>query len=88
MTLLDFTAPFGHYSPATVTPDGTIWVSAQLPMGSGISAHSPVPRQTRAVDAVFAEVFGERRPARTVLQVGGLHHGFRVAADAVSWRTP
>jgi hypothetical protein len=24
---------------------------------------------------------------RTVLQVAGLHHGFRVAADAVAWRT-
>ncbi|MEU7743734.1 RidA family protein [Nonomuraea sp. NPDC049158] len=122
MTLDGSTAPFGHYSLATVTPDGTIWVSAQLPVGSDISSHSPVSRQARqalsnvlsivesfggriesvakvnlyltdisdwdAIDAVFAEVFGEHRPARTVLQVAGLHHGFRVAADAVSWRTP
>jgi 2-iminobutanoate/2-iminopropanoate deaminase len=122
MTSFDFTgpAPFGHYSPATVTPDGTIWVSAQLPVG-GESSDSPVTRQTRqallnvlsivesfggkietvakvnlyltdiadweAADTAFGEVFGDHRPARTVLQVAGLHHGFRVAADAVSWRT-
>lgn len=113
-------APFGHYSPAMVTPDGTIWVSAQLPVG-GAAPDSPVAEQTRqalsnllsvvessggriesvakvnlyltdiadweAVDAIFSEVFGEHRPARAVLQVGGLHHGFRVAADAVAWTT-
>jgi enamine deaminase RidA (YjgF/YER057c/UK114 family) len=113
-------APFGHYSPATVTPDGAIWVSAQLPAG-GVSPDSPIAEQTQqalsnilsivessggriesiakvnlyltdiadweAVDAVFGEVFGEHRPARAVLQVAGLHHGFRVAADAVAWRT-
>ena len=39
-----------------------------------------------AVDAAFAEVFGEHRPARAVIQVAGLHHGFRVAADAVGWK--
>jgi len=113
-------APFGHYSPAAITPDGAIWVSAQLPAG-GVSPDSPVAEQTQqalsnilsivessggriesiakvnlyltdiadweAVDAVFGEVFGAHRPARAVLQVGGLHHGFRVAADAVAWRT-
>ena len=26
------------------------------------------------------------RPARAVVQVAGLHHGFRVAADAIAWR--
>ncbi len=25
-------APLGHYAPAVVSPDGTIWVSAQLPV--------------------------------------------------------
>lgn len=112
--------PFGHYSQATVTPDGTIRVSAQLPVGGGVSPASSVPDQARqvlanvmaivenaggtvgsvakvtlyltdiagwdAVDAVFGEVFGGHRPARTVLQVAGLHHGFGVAADAVAWR--
>lgn len=112
--------PFGHYSQATVTPDGTIWVSAQLPIGNGVSSESAVPQQARqamyyvvsivesaggtvasvakvnlyltdisdweAVDTVFGEVFGEHRPARVVLQVAGLHHGFRVAADAIAWR--
>lgn len=110
--------PFGHYAQAIVTPDGTIWVSAQLPVG--ISADSTVAEQARrvlanvlsiveggggrvdsvakvnlyltdisdwaSVDAVFAEMFGDHRPARAVLRVAGLHHGFRVAADAVAWR--
>ena len=112
--------PFGHYTQATVTPDGTIWVSAQLPAGGGVRADAPLAEQARqalanvlsivesaggsaesvakvqlyltdiaaweAVDAVFAEVFGDHRPARAVLHVAGLHHGFRVAADAVAWR--
>lgn len=112
--------PFGHYSQATVTPDGTIWVSAQLPVGDGVSADSSVPEQARqvlsnivsivesgggtvesvakvtlyvtdisewdAVDTVFGEVFGDHRPARAVVQVAGLHHGFGVAADATAWR--
>ncbi|GAA4700697.1 RidA family protein [Phytohabitans rumicis] len=111
--------PFGHYAQATVTPDGAIWVSAQLPVGVG--ADSTVAEQARqvlanvlsivvsgggrtdsvakvnlyltdisdwsSVDAVFAAAFGDHRPARAVLQVAGLHHGFRVAADAVAWRT-
>ncbi|RKT68111.1 leucyl aminopeptidase [Saccharothrix variisporea] len=113
--------PFGHYAQATTTPDGTVHVSAQLPVGGGVTPGSPVAEQARqalanvvtivesaggsarsiakvtlyvvdiaewdAVDAVFAEVFGEHRPARAVLQVAGLHHGFGVAADAVAWRT-
>jgi 2-iminobutanoate/2-iminopropanoate deaminase len=111
--------PFGHYAQATVTPDSTIWVSAQLPIG--VSADSTAAEQTRqalshvlsiveagggraesvakvnlyltdisdwtSVDAVFGAMFGDHRPARTVLQVAGLHHGFRVAADAVAWRS-
>ncbi|MFI6107598.1 RidA family protein [Streptomyces sp. NPDC051310] len=112
--------PFGHHSQATVTPDGTIRVSAQLPVGRGLPAGSPVAEQTRqalcdvvsvveaaggqgdsvarvtlyvtdiadweAVDAAFRDVFGAHRPARAVIQVAGLHHGYRVAADAVAWR--
>lgn len=110
--------PFGHYAQATVTPDGTVWVSAQLPVG--VSADSTGAEQARrvlsnvlsiveagggrvdsvakvnlyltdisdwaSVDAVFGAVFGDHRPARAVLRVAGLHHGFRVAADAVAWR--
>jgi reactive intermediate/imine deaminase len=112
--------PVGHYSQATITPDGTIWVSAQLPVGGGVSPESTVAEQTRqalsnvvsivesaggtvdsiarvtvyvtdvadwdAVNAVFSEVFGEHRPARAVLQVAGLHYGFRASADAIGWR--
>jgi len=110
-------APFGHYSPATVSPDGTIWVSAQLPVGGdGVDAASQARQALhnvvtiveaaggtvasvlkvtlyvvdiddwRAVDAAFAEVFGAHRPARAVIQVAGLHHGFRVSADAIGWK--
>jgi reactive intermediate/imine deaminase len=112
--------PLGHYSPAVVTPDGTIWVSAQLPIGGSVTPDSAVREQAHQVltnvvaiveaaggsaasvakvtlyltdigdwadvDAVFAEVLGVHRPARAVLQVVGLHHGFRVGAEAVGWR--
>ncbi|MYS33349.1 2-iminobutanoate/2-iminopropanoate deaminase [Streptomyces sp. KhCrAH-43] len=112
-------APFGHYAPATVTPDGTVQVSAQLPVGGGVVATSSLADQTRqalvnvlsvveaaggrvdsvarvtlyltdisdwdSADAVFGEVFGTHRPARTVVQVAGLHHAYRVAAEAVGW---
>jgi reactive intermediate/imine deaminase len=114
-------APFGHYAQATVSPDGTIWVSAQLPVApDGSSPSTDVPQQAlralanvlavveaaggtvgsvlkvtlyvadiddwEGVDAAFADTFGAHRPARAVVQVSGLHHGFAVAADAVAWR--
>ncbi|MDF3299440.1 RidA family protein [Streptomyces sp. K1PA1] len=112
--------PLGHYSQPMVTPDGTIRVSAQLPLGGGVHPDSRVVEQARqalanvlaivestgasgnsiaritvylsdisdweVVDAVVGEVPGEHRPARTVLQVSGLHRGFRIAADAVAHR--
>lgn len=126
MTVLDPVAtgaapePLGHYSQAVVTPDGAVWVSAQLPLGGDVSPGSAVAEQARralanvvaivraagsavdsivkitvyladisdweAVDAVVAEMIGEHRPARSVLQISGLHHGFRVAVDAVAAR--
>lgn len=113
-------APFGHYAPAVVSPDGTIWVSAQLPVVGGERDVFAVSQQAQralanvvaiveaaggtiasvvkvtlylvdiddwaAVDTAFADVFGEHRPARAVVQVAGLHHGFMVAADAIAWR--
>lgn len=113
-------APYGHYSPATLTGDGCIWTSAQLPAAHGIGSDSDIRDQARQalahvisvveaaggaatsvvkvtlyltdiedwdeVDAVFGEAFGTHRPARTVVQVASLHHGYRVAADAVAWR--
>ncbi|WP_334174371.1 RidA family protein [Pseudoxanthobacter sp.] len=42
-----------------------------------------------AFDAVAAEVLGNARPARTVVPVAGLHHGYRVEIDAIAaaeWR--
>lgn len=112
--------PFGHYSQATVAPDGTVQVSAQLPVGGGVLPDASVAPQVRqallqviavveaaggsagsvskvtlyladiadweAVDEAFGEVFGDHRPARSVIQVAGLHHGYKVAADAVAIR--
>src|SRR6478672_504107 len=107
--------PLGHYSQAVVTPDGTVWVSAQLPLGGGVEPGSSVADQARqalvnvlaiteaagaaadsiakltvymvdisdweAVDVAVGEQLGAHRPARSVLQISGLHHGFRVAVD-------
>lgn len=36
------------------------------------------------VDAVYEQAMGPARPARGVIQVAGLHHGFKVAMDAVA----
>lgn len=36
-------------------------------------------------DAVYAEVFGEHRPARAAVPVGPLHYGFQVEIDAVAY---
>ena len=121
-TVIAVTAPrpLGHCSQAIVTPDGTVWVSAQLPLGGGVDADSGATEQTHqalanivaivesagasvdtiakitvyltdisdweAVDAVIGAVLGEHRPVRTVVQVSGLHQGFRIAAEAVAWR--
>jgi 2-iminobutanoate/2-iminopropanoate deaminase len=40
--------------------------------------------QWPAFNAVYAEVMGEARPARTVVPVGELHHGYLVEVDAVA----
>jgi len=34
---------------------------------------------------VYAEVFGEHRPARAVIPVGPLHYGFLVEIEAIAW---
>lgn len=36
------------------------------------------------VNAAYARIMGEARPARGVIQVAGLHHGFKVAVDAIA----
>ena len=36
------------------------------------------------VNAVYAEFFGAHRPARTMVPVGKLHHGYEVGMDAVA----
>lgn len=36
------------------------------------------------VNAAYAQVFGEHRPARTVVPTGNLHHGCLVEIDAIA----
>ncbi len=36
-------------------------------------------------NAVYAEVFGEHRPARAAVPVGPLHYGLRIEIDAVAY---
>ncbi len=40
------------------------------------------------VNAVYAEVFGGHRPARTVVPTRDLHHGFAVEIDAIAAVAP
>ncbi|WP_267359559.1 MULTISPECIES: RidA family protein [unclassified Methylobacterium] len=39
-------------------------------------------------DQIFAELFGPARPARAVLPVPQLHHGYLVEVEAVATRAP
>lgn len=44
-------------------------------------------RDFEAMNAVYARVFGEHRPARTTVQVASLPHpGLRVEIDAIAYR--
>jgi len=38
----------------------------------------------KAVNEVFADVFGEHRPARAVVPVGLLHYGYGIEIDAIA----
>lgn len=37
-----------------------------------------------AVNKVYAEYFGDHRPARAIVPSGALHHGFAVELDAIA----
>ena len=37
-----------------------------------------------AFNAIYAEVFGSHRPARTVVPVSGLHYGYLVEMDVIA----
>jgi reactive intermediate/imine deaminase len=37
-----------------------------------------------AFNAIYAEMLGEHRPARTVVPVAGLHYGYLVEMDAIA----
>lgn len=41
-----------------------------------------------AFNRVYAEMFGESRPARSVVPVGSLHHGCLVEVEAIAARGP
>lgn len=36
------------------------------------------------VNQIYAEIFGEHRPARSIVPVGTLHHGFSIEMEAVA----
>jgi 2-iminobutanoate/2-iminopropanoate deaminase len=36
------------------------------------------------VNAIYADVFGDHRPARTIVPCNTLHHGFQVEIDAMA----
>ena len=40
-----------------------------------------------AFNRIYAEVFGEAKPARTVVPVPELHHGYLVEVEAIAVRT-
>ena len=39
-----------------------------------------------AFNAIYAEVFGEHRPARSVVPVPALHHGYLIELEAIAMR--
>lgn len=41
-----------------------------------------------AFNRIYAEAFGSAKPARTVVPVGELHHGYLVEIDAIGVRNP
>ncbi|MEO5867358.1 MAG: RidA family protein [Sphingomonas sp.] len=49
-----------------------------------VTAYIVGVEQWRRFDAVFAEMLGNARPARTVVPVSELHHGFLVEIDAIA----
>ena len=73
----------GHYS-AGVISNGMLYVSGQLsldpdtrePCTGDISAH--------AINEVYAEFFGEHKPARIVVSTTSLHFGCLVEIEAMA----
>lgn len=50
-----------------------------------VTAYLTTEEHWAAFNAVYAEVFGEHRPARAVVPVGPLHYGFLVEVDAIAF---
>ncbi|MFC1561410.1 RidA family protein [candidate division KSB1 bacterium] len=38
-----------------------------------------------AIDSVYAEIFGEHKPARSVIRVSELHHGVQIQIEAIAY---
>jgi 2-iminobutanoate/2-iminopropanoate deaminase len=88
-------APVGPYSPG-MTLDRLVIVSGQgatdpatgALVGADVAAQTEqVFRNIAAMNAVYARVFGDHRPARTTVQVAALPEpGLRVEIDAIAYR--
>jgi enamine deaminase RidA (YjgF/YER057c/UK114 family) len=50
-----------------------------------VTAYLTTEEHWAEFDAVYAEVFGEHRPARAAVPVGPLHYGFQIEVDAVAY---
>ncbi|MFY9346025.1 MAG: RidA family protein [Planctomycetota bacterium] len=50
-----------------------------------VTAYLTTEEHWAAFNAVYAEAFGEHRPARAVVPVGPLHYGFLVEVEAVAF---
>jgi 2-iminobutanoate/2-iminopropanoate deaminase len=50
-----------------------------------VTAYLTTEDHWRAFNEVYAQFFGEHRPARAVVPVRPLHFGFLVEVDAVAW---
>jgi reactive intermediate/imine deaminase len=50
-----------------------------------VTAYLTTEEHWAAFNAVYAEFFGEHRPARAVVPVRPLHFGFLVEIEAVAW---
>jgi 2-iminobutanoate/2-iminopropanoate deaminase len=77
--------PLGHYVQAT---------EAAIVEGAGLSrdriakvtAYLVGVEHWPAFNAIYAEVLGDHRPARAVVPVPALHHGYLIELEAIAVR--
>lgn len=58
---------------------------AQLTDVVKVTAYLTTEEHWAAFNTVYAEFFGEHRPARAVVPVRPLHYGFLVEIEAIAW---